>query len=117
MKIKFLLSIQLLIYLCFCLTVFASSDSAVAKVTKIEFTEFDTYSSEIIYINVGDTVRWTWGSGTHNLRTTSGVESFNSDFQSTEGFQYMYQFNQVGATQYVCDPHPSTMFGTITVID
>ena len=47
---------QLLIYLCFCLTVFASSDAAVAKVTKIEFTEFDTYSLEIIHINVGDSV-------------------------------------------------------------
>ena len=74
-------------------------------------------TNQQLLINVGDTVRWTWGSGTHNLRTTSGVESFNSDFHSTEGFQYMHQFNQVGATQYVCDPHPSTMFGTITVID
>ena len=74
-------------------------------------------TNQQLLINVGDTVRWTWGSGTHNLRTTSGVESFNSDFHSTEGFQYTHQFNPVGATQYVCDPHPSTMFGTITVTD
>ena len=74
-------------------------------------------TNQQLTINVGDTVRWTWGSGTHNLRTTSGVESFNSDFHSTEGFQYTHQFNQIGATQYVCDPHPSTMFGTITVTD
>ena len=75
------------------------------------------FEPAVLKINVGDTVRWTWGSGTHNLRTTSGVESFSSDFHSTEGFQYTHQFNQVGATQYVCDPHPSTMFGTITVTD
>ena len=38
------------------LLVFVSSNAAAAKVIKIEFTEFDAYSLEIIHINVGDTV-------------------------------------------------------------
>ena len=74
-------------------------------------------TNQQLTINVGDTVRWTWGSGTHNLRSTSGVENFNSDFHSNEGFQYLHEFTQIGATQYVCDPHPSSMFGTITVTE
>ena len=38
------------------LIVLAVSNAVAAKVIKIEFTEFDTYSLEIIHINVGDTV-------------------------------------------------------------
>ena len=74
-------------------------------------------TNQQLSIKVGDTVRWTWGSGTHNLRSTSGVETLDSGFHSTEGHQYQHQFNQLGTTEYVCDPHPSTMFGTITVTD
>ena len=58
---------QLLIYLCFYVTVYASSDAAVAKVTKIEFTEFDTYSLEIIHINIGDTAEWIPTNEGHNV--------------------------------------------------
>ena len=69
-------------------------------------------------IQVGDTVRWTWDSGGHNLRSTSGVETFDSGFiDASPGFQFQWVFTQVGSTQYICDPHPNSMFGTITVTD
>ena len=74
-------------------------------------------ANQQLNIKVGDTVRWTWGSGTHNLRSTSGVESFDSGYISTTGYQFMHEFTVAGATQYVCDPHVASMFGTITVTE
>ena len=38
-----------------------------------------------ITIEVGDTIIWTWGSGTHNLRATSGTESFDSGYFTGAG--------------------------------
>ena len=70
-----------------------------------------------ITIDVGDTVRWTWGSGFHNLRAVSGTESFDSGFFSTPGHTFSYTFTQVGETNYVCDPHATNMYGTVTVVD
>ena len=37
-------------------------------------------NNQQITIDVGDTIIWTWGSGTHNLRATSGTESFDSGY-------------------------------------
>jgi hypothetical protein len=74
-------------------------------------------TNQQLNIKVGDTVRWTWGSGTHNLRSTSGVESFDSGYISTAGYQFMHEFTLIGATQFVCDPHVASMFGTITVTE
>ena len=71
-------------------------------------------TNQQIVIDVGDTVVWTWGSGTHNLRSTGGVESFDSGYGSA-GFQFSYTFNSPGVTTYICDPHPNSMYGTVTV--
>lgn len=68
-----------------------------------------------ITIEVGDTIIWTWGAGTHNLRATSGTESFDSGFFTGAGNTFTYTFNQVGSTNYVCDPHAGNMNGTVTV--
>lgn len=71
-------------------------------------------TNQQIVIDVGDTVVWTWGSGTHNLRSTGGDESFDSGYGSA-GFQFSYTFNSPGVTTYICDPHPNSMYGTVTV--
>lgn len=71
--------------------------------------------SQQITIEVGDTIIWTWGSGTHNLRATSGTESFDSGYFTGAGNTFTYTFNQVGSTDYVCDPHAGNMNGTVTV--
>ena len=68
-----------------------------------------------ITIDVGDTIIWTWGAGTHNLRATSGTESFDSGYFTGAGNTFTYTFNQVGSTNYVCDPHAGNMNGTVTV--
>ena len=72
-------------------------------------------NNQQITIEVGDKVIWTWGSGTHNLRATSGTESFDSGFFTGAGNTFTYTFNQVGSTDYVCDPHAGRMNGTVTV--
>ena len=68
-------------------------------------------------IQVGETITWTWGGGTHNLRSTGGVETFDSGYSSTYGFTFSHTFTVVGITTYVCDPHESHMYGTVTVVD
>lgn len=66
-------------------------------------------------IEVGDTVVWDWYStGTHNVFSTSG-DTLSSGFGST-GFTFSHTFTVVGTTDYICQPHPSDMFGTITVV-
>ena len=72
-------------------------------------------NNQQITIDVGDTIIWTWGSGTHNLRATSGTESFDSGYFTGTGNTFTYTFNQVGSTDYVCDPHAGNMNGTVTV--
>ena len=68
-------------------------------------------------IQIGETITWTWGGGTHNLRSTGGVETFDSGYSSTYGFSFSHTFTKVGITTYVCDPHESHMFGIVTVIE
>ena len=72
-------------------------------------------NNQQITIDVGDTIIWTWGSGTHNLRATSGTESFDSGYFTGAGNTFTYTFNQVWSTDYVCDPHAGNMNGTVTV--
>ena len=71
--------------------------------------------NQSLTIDVGDTVRWTWGAGTHNLRSISGIENFDSGYSAAAGNVFSYTFNQPGATSYQCDPHASNMNGTINV--
>ncbi|MBK86086.1 MAG: hypothetical protein CMC86_02640, partial [Flavobacteriaceae bacterium] len=66
-------------------------------------------------IDVGDTVKWTWAGGNHNLISSSGVESFDSGYSSTTGFEFSKTFNTIGQTSYVCTPHSNQMYGTVTV--
>ncbi len=68
-------------------------------------------------IQVGQTITWTWGGGTHNLVSTGGVETFDSGYSSAYGFSFSHTFTVVGTTNYVCDPHESHMYGTVTVIE
>ena len=116
MQIKFLLVKQLLIYLCFCLTVFASSDAAVAKVTKIEFTEFDTYSLEIIHINVGDTVEWIPTNEGHNVEFIITPTMVSLPEKSKMNEPHSMIFQEAGIYVYGCTPHLNTgMLGLIVV--
>jgi hypothetical protein len=73
-------------------------------------------ANQQLTINVGDTVEWTWGAGTHNLVSTSGVETFDSGYNSS-GFVWSHTFTLVGSTDYICSPHAGNMYGTINVTE
>ena len=73
-------------------------------------------TNQQITIDVGDSVTWTWGNGTHNLRSTGGVENFDSGYFSGPGAQFTYTFTMPGITTYICDPHPNSMYGAVTVL-
>ena len=116
MKIKFALIKKLLIHLCFCLQVFASPDGALAKVTKIEFTEFDTYSLEIIHINVGDTVEWIPTNEGHNVEFIMTPIMVSSPEKSKMNEPHSVIFQEAGIYVYGCTPHLNTgMLGLIVV--
>lgn len=68
-------------------------------------------------IEPGDTVEWTWVDNLqHNVASTaSAQESFNSGLIQGQGSTWSYTFTEVGVNEYVCTPHSSSMFGTITV--
>ena len=107
---------QLLIYLCFCLTAFTSSDAALAKVTKIEFTEFDTYSLEIIHINVGDSVEWLPTNEGHNVEFIMTPTMVSLPEKSKMNEPYSMIFQEAGIYVYGCTPHlNSGMLGLIVV--
>ena len=73
-------------------------------------------TNQQITIDVGDSVTWTWGNGTHNLRSTGGIETFDSGYFSGPGPQFSHTFTTPGVTTYICDPHPNSMFGAVTVV-
>lgn len=69
-------------------------------------------------IEVGDIVRWNFvGAGSHTVTSQpSAQESFSSGSVQSAGFVFEHTFTQVGVNDYVCQPHPASMFGTITVV-
>ena len=116
MKINFVMNKKLLIYLCFCLTTFTSSDAAVAKVTKIEFTAYDTYSLEIIHINVGDSVKWLPTNAGHNVEFIMTPTMAYLPEKSKMNEPYSMIFQEAGIYVYGCTPHLNTgMLGLIVV--
>lgn len=68
-------------------------------------------------IEVGDTVIWTWDTtGSHNVVSQVGsAQSFNSGGTVAAPNTFSVTFNVEGTNDYVCNPHSTFMFGTITV--
>ena len=98
------------------LIVLAVSNAVAAKVIKIEFTEFDTYSSEIIHINVGDTVEWLPTNEGHNVEFIITPKMVSVPKKSKMNESYSMIFQEAGVYVYGCTPHLNTgMLGLIVV--
>ena len=73
-----------------------------------------------ITINVGDTVRWTWGSSGHS--STSGSPGMPTGLWDSlvlnQGAAFMHTFNTAGTFPYYCVPHGACcgMVGSVTVV-
>lgn len=75
----------------------------------------NNFSPANIAANVGDTIRWTWVGGTHDVTSNSvpgGASSFASPIQSSGTFTYVVTV--VGNYSYECTLHFG-MNGTISV--
>lgn len=115
MKLHYLKSFGLI--LAFTLGVGVSYGQATHDVTASGMT----FSPNSLTIDLGDTVRWTNASGTHNVNGTtatfpSNPESFGNALGT--GWVFKHKFTTAGTYAYRCDQHfGGGMVGTITVVD
>lgn len=82
------------------------------------------YNPATLTIDVGDIVRWTNMSGSHNITGTteffpSNPESFTSGDADNGSWSFQHTFTIPGVYQYHCtqDGHAATQTGTITVVN
>lgn len=62
------------------------------------------FAPQSVRINLGDTVVWTWSSGTHSV--TSDTGAWDSGVKSTPA-NFSHQFNNAGDFPYYCSVHSS----------
>jgi plastocyanin len=68
-------------------------------------------------VEIGDTVKWVWLSNNHNVVSNDGAnENFNSGALENAGATFSHTFTSLGTSDYVCSPHATNMYGTITVV-
>jgi plastocyanin len=73
-----------------------------------------SFSPQSLTITVGDIVRWTNISGTHNVKADDN--SFTSGPAAPAPWEYTHTFTAVGSNPYYCEPHQGMgMTGTIIV--
>lgn len=102
-----------------CLTLFISSWSFSQSVFNVAVTNFE-FTTNTLTIDVGDTVRWTNVSGTHNVDGTlatypSNPVAFSNPADGSGTWVFDVVFTVAGTYQYECGIHGSNMPGTITV--
>jgi plastocyanin len=89
---------------------------AVATTHTIQVGDY-YFSPTAVNAAVGDTILFSWVSGSHTTTSTSvpgGANSWNSPMNSTNtSFQYV--LTTAGTYNFHCNIHPSLMSGTLTV--
>lgn len=82
------------------------------------------YNPQNLTINVGDQVRWTNTSGTHNVNGSLSLfpgnpEGFTSGSPASGSWNFTKTFTIPGVYNFHCTQigHSSTQFGSITVVD
>ena len=97
-----------------------SSDTVVDETAAIEVdvNSSNVFSPKELTVKVGQTVRWVWKGGSHNVVSGSSCTA-DGNFTSgapKAGGTYEKQFEVVGTFPYYCEPHCAVgMVGTITV--
>ena len=68
-----------------------------------------------ITITQGDTVTWTWATGSHNVVAKAGqAETFDSGYKGAGG-TFSHRFTKTGRFDYLCELHSYGMVGSVTV--
>jgi plastocyanin len=68
----------------------------------------DQFTPASVKIKVGQTVRWTWGGGTHNVVSGSDCNTEDGNFKSGApqgGGTFDKKFEKAGTFPYHCQPH------------
>jgi plastocyanin len=94
----------------------AAEQSADAE---IRTTTANTWEPADVSVSTGETVTWNFDGSTvvHNMH---GVDGPDANWPATDsGFknsgQFSYTFNTAGTYTFVCQAHPATMKGSVTV--
>ena len=97
-------------------TLLIFSKGASAETVQIEFTKFDTYSIEVVHIDVGDTVEWLPESVGHNVEFIAGPNMNALPKSSKMDDLHSVVFKMPGIYLYGCTPHLNMgMLGLVIV--
>ena len=92
------------------------SKGTLAKTVQIEFTENDSYSIEVAYIYVGDTIEWLPKNKGHNEEFLAGPDMDSLPNNSKTNEFHSILFKTPGVYLYGCSPHLNMgMLGLIVV--
>jgi pseudoazurin len=87
-----------------------------AETVQIEFTKFDTFSIEVVHINVGDTVDWLPKNAGHNVEFIAGPQMHALPKSSKMDELHSVVFKTTGVYLYGCTPHLNMgMLGLVVV--
>ena len=94
----------------------AMSKHAIAEVFQVEFTQFDTFSIEVLNIDVGDTVEWLPKNKGHNVEFLAGPNMADIPPKSNMNEFHSVLFERPGVYLYGCTPHLNMgMLGLVVV--
>tara|TARA_B100001027_G_C16004535_1_gene214186 strand:- start:54 stop:431 length:378 start_codon:yes stop_codon:yes gene_type:complete len=92
------------------------SNTVNAKTIQIEYTEDDTFSKEVVYIDVGDTVEWLPKNEGHNVEFLGGPNMSSLPDSSEVDAFHSITFDAPGVYLYHCEPHGNMgMLGLVIV--
>ena len=107
---------RILITLLIFINLVVVSKITAAETIKIEFTEDDTYSIEVAFIDVGDTIEWLPKNEGHNVEFLVGPNMNALPHNSKMNESHSVLFKTPGIYLYGCTPHLNMgMLGLIIV--
>lgn len=81
----------------------------------------DQYNPASIGISQGDTIRWEWSSGVHDVtsyaETAPGTPEWQSSLMTAAGHSYERQFSSPGTFTYYCSIHAFAQDASPAVVD
>lgn len=96
----------------------SSSSGGTAAAATVKLTAGNQFSPGNVTVKVGETVKWVWEGGRHNVVSGTSCSpdgKFNSGAPVTGG-SFEFKFTTAGSYPYYCDPHCSGgMVGTVVV--
>ena len=107
---------RILITLLIFINLVVVSKITAAETIKIEFTEDDSYSIEVAFIDVGDTIEWFPKNEGHNVEFLVGPNMNALPHNSKMNESHSVLFKTPGIYLYGCTPHLNMgMLGLIIV--